>query len=486
MRKLNLAPLFAALLMAGVFPAMAADEAKPAGTAAADAAVTPVDAAAAAKPAEIVPEPLSTFLPDLLTNDRRIKSAQSDAEKEALTAKSKMGEWYPNIKLTAWAGKEHINNAGSTANTDMDPIEYDLAFTQLLWDFGKTAAAVRQADLKAEKKQTTLGGTRQQVMLEAASAYVNLYRALEVQGYSSRSETSLYRQLQMEQSKLTAGAGKASDVQQARSTLAGASARRARAQQAVQQAGNRFLNVFGRYPKATAGMRKPVTPDNLLPASMDDAIKVALDSSPSISNARRDLNVEREAVREERANSFLPKLELMHDYKHKDNVAGTADLKVENTTKVQLTWDVDLGFAGRHKVAAAEYSVAKASADLTDSERNVTEQVRNAWQALEIAKRTKGYLDQQVDAAEKFLELARKEQQAGKRSLLDVLTGETAYMNALSDAASADSDILLSSYNLLLAMGVLNEDAVTRLPAAAKSAEAAGPEAVKTAAMAAN
>ncbi len=470
------------LAMMGAFPVLAADEAKPAAPATAPA-VAP--AAEAPKPVEIVPEPLAVFLPDLLKTDRRIKSSQSDFDKELLTAKSKMGEWYPNIKLTAWAGKEHINNAGTTANTDMDPIEYDLAFTQLLWDFGKTSAAVRQADLKAEKKQTTLGGTRQQVMLEAATAYVNLYRALEVQNYASRSEQSLYRQLQMEQSKLTAGAGKASDVQQSRSTLAGASARRARAQQTVQQAGNRFQNVFGRFPTSIAGMRKPALPGTLLPANMEDAIKVAMDSSTTLSNARKDLNVEREAVREERANSFLPKLELLHDYKHKDDVAGTAGLKVENLTKIQLTWDVDLGFSGRHKVAAAEFGVAKASADLTDSERNVTEQVRNAWQTLEMTKRTKGYLDQQVDAAEKFLELARKEQQAGKRSLLDVLTGETAYMNALSDAASADSDILLSAYGLLQSMGVLSEDAVTRLPVA-NAAELAGPESVKVAAAAAN
>ncbi len=463
-----------ALVALWTLPVLAADETKT------QVAAQPADKAA---PAAIAPEPLSAFLAGLLKTDRRINSAQSDLDKESLTAKAKMGEWYPNLKLTAWAGKEHTNNAGTTANTDLDPIEYDLAFTQLLWDFGKTSAAVRQADLKVDKKQNSLGSTRQQVMLEAATAYVNLYRALEVQSYAGRSEASLYSQLQMEQKKLEAGAGKASDVQQARSTLAGASARRARAQQAVQQAGNRFLNVFGRYPAQISGMRKPMLPDNLLPASMDDAIKVAMEHSPTLSNARVDMNVEREAVREERANSFLPKLELLHDYKHKDDVAGTSGLKVENTTKIQLTWDVDLGFSGRHKVAAAEFGVAKASSDLTDSERNVTELVRNAWQALDIAKRTKGYLDQQVDAGEKFLELARKEQQAGKRSLLDVLTGETAYMNALSDAASADSDILLSAYNLLNAMGVLNEDAVTRLPAAAKSAEAAGPEAVKTAAL---
>lgn len=416
----------------------------------------------AQKAAKAAPEPISGFLAELLNTDRRIKSAQSDFEKESLTAKAKMGDWYPNLKYTAWAGRERIDNP-SSANTSLHASENDLTFTQLLWDFGKTSAAVRQADLKVDKKTTTLGATRQQVIVEATTAYVNLHRALEVRDYAVRSEQNLMRQFQLEQSRLAAGAGKSSDVQQVQATLSGASARRARMDLVLQQASNRFFNVFGRYPANAAGLVKPAVPADLLPANMDEAVRLAMEANPNLANARVDLDVEREVVREERANSLLPKLEFIHDYKRKKDIAGTTGVKTENFSKMQLTWDLDLGFAGRHKVEAAEFGVAKASSDLTDAERNVTEQARNAWQSLEIAKRTKGYLDQQVAAAEKFLDLARKEQQAGKRSLLDVLNGETVLMNAQADAVSAESDILLSSYNLLLVMGRVDQDAVTRV-----------------------
>lgn len=408
------------------------------------------------------PEPLSGFLAELLKTDRRIKSAQSDLDKETLTAKAKMGDWYPNLKLTSWAGREKIDNATS-ADTTLNASENDLTFTQLLWDFGKTSAAVRQADIKVNKKTTTAGAMRQNVIVEATSAYVNLHRALEVRDYAVRSEQNLTRQLQLEQNRLAAGAGKSSDVQQVQATLSGASARRARMDLVLQQASNRFFNEFGRYPASAAALVKPALPADILPAGQDEAVKQAMEASPSLSNARADLNIEREAVREEYANSLLPKLEFIHDYKRKNDIAGTAGVKTENFSKVQLTWDFDLGFAGRHKVEAAEFGVAKASSDLTDSERNVTMQVRNAWQSLDIAKRTKAYLDQQVAAAEKFLDLARKEQQAGKRSLLDVLNGETVLMNAQADAVSAEADILLSAYNLLLAIGKVDEGAVTRV-----------------------
>jgi adhesin transport system outer membrane protein len=408
-------------------------------------------------------EPISGFLGELLKTDRRIQSSKSDLDKETLNAKAKMGDWYPNLKLTSWTGRERIENP-TTAATSLNAREADLTFTQLLWDFGKTSAAVRQADLKVEKKTTTLDAVRQNVIVEAAAAYVNLHRAHEVRDYAIRSEQNLMRQLQLERDKLASGAGKASDVQQVQATLSGASARRARIDLALQQAGNRFFSEFGRNPTAAAALVRPALPVDVLPASQEEAVRSAMEGSLTLSNARKDLSIEREAVREERANSLLPKLEFIHDYKRKSNIAGTAGIKTENFSKVQLTWDFDLGFSGRHKVEAAEFGVNKASSDLTDAERNVTLQVRNAWQSLDIAKRAKTYLDEQVSAAGQFLELARKEHLAGKRPLLDVLNGETILMNAQADAASAEADILLSAYNLLLVMGRLDEAAVSRLP----------------------
>ena len=59
-----------------------------------------------------------------------------------------------------------------------------------------------------------------------------------------------------------------------------------------------------------------------------------------------------------------------------------------------------------------------------------------------------------------FLELARKERQAGNRTLLDVLNGETAFINAQSDAIGAKIEVLINSYTLLSLTGGLSLDSV--------------------------
>ena len=66
-----------------------------------------------------------------------------------------------------------------------------------------------------------------------------------------------------------------------------------------------------------------------------------------------------------------------------------------------------------------------------------------------------------ADIAAEFLELARKERQLGKRSLIDVLAGETNLINSQSDAASAESDVIIASISLLSVMGQLGAEVVS-------------------------
>ncbi len=72
------------------------------------------------------------------------------------------------------------------------------------------------------------------------------------------------------------------------------------------------------------------------------------------------------------------------------------------------------------------------------------------------AKSNAEFLRNQANISGEFLVLARKERRLGKRSLLDVLNGETSYISALSSAVSAETDYALAAYKLLHAMGSLD------------------------------
>ena len=88
------------------------------------------------------------------------------------------------------------------------------------------------------------------------------------------------------------------------------------------------------------------------------------------------------------------------------------------------------------------------------------EQARNAWQELETSRLNLEHLRNEANIAAEFLELARKERALGRRSLIDVLAGETALINASSDAASAETDMAIAVFKLLSSMGRLEVGAV--------------------------
>ncbi|NQW02001.1 MAG: TolC family protein [Rhodospirillales bacterium] len=79
---------------------------------------------------------------------------------------------------------------------------------------------------------------------------------------------------------------------------------------------------------------------------------------------------------------------------------------------------------------------------------------------METARINTEHLHNQANIAAEFLELARRERQLGNRSLIDVLAGETALINASSDAASADTDVAIAVFTLINVIGAITPDIV--------------------------
>ena len=90
----------------------------------------------------------------------------------------------------------------------------------------------------------------------------------------------------------------------------------------------------------------------------------------------------------------------------------------------------------------------------------IKQMLRTTWDGLKTAQQNAQFLTNQARISGEFLELARQERQAGNRTLLDVLGGETALINAQADAIAAKIEVLINSYTLLSLMGGLDLDSI--------------------------
>jgi adhesin transport system outer membrane protein len=201
-------------------------------------------------------------------------------------------------------------------------------------------------------------------------------------------------------------------------------------------------------------MRKPTSPNFSIPESLESAVKIGLDGNPTMRAAKLATALAIETRRQSTA-SMLPKIEAVYDKKEKDNVSGTAGRKEETLTKLNVTWTFNLGFKDYYTNAANAKLIVGSEAKEVDALRNAQEEISSAYRTLMLTRQSAAVLSQQVESSEKFVELAKREREVGKRSLLDVLAGEATLSGAKADAFSAEMDVLLSTYSLLKAMGKL-------------------------------
>ena len=115
-----------------------------------------------------------------------------------------------------------------------------------------------------------------------------------------------------------------------------------------------------------------------------------------------------------------------------------------------------MGLTAINTLKASRFSQLANVNRYRDLKDTTEEKTRNAWDNLQTARDNAAQLHNQANIAAEFLELARRERKLGNRSLIDVLGGETALINASSDATSADTTLAIAIYTLLSIMGEID------------------------------
>lgn len=401
---------------------------------------------------------LKDEITQLLQAHKRIAAAQADlaaAEQRAEASKSAL---YPTFDATSSYGYERQNKGNGTADTAMPPRTLELSLTQTIYDFGATEASLDRAGVEVRQSRQTLQSTRQNVALEGINAFLNLLRQRKLLEFNEGSIANVKRQMQLEDARVQRGSGLATDVLQAKSQLAGLEATRTRIQGALRNAVNRYRAVFSKpAPKGEELQRTkiPKLPLDLLPATVDEAIAIAFQENPRLRATHLGTLIAEQNIKETRANEFYPVLSASAERNLKRDDGGTVGGQQESLVKVELSYSLNLGMTGRNTLRAAELGHTAGLSRYSEDKALVEERVRNAWDDLETANARVNQLRNQTNIASEFLELARRERQLGNRSLIDVLAGETALINATSDAASAEVDVAQAVYRLLAAMGRL-------------------------------
>ena len=242
---------------------------------------------------------------------------------------------------------------------------------------------------------------------------------------------------------------------QAKVQLAGAKARLLAAEGQLKTQENRYLAVFGKLQNEFLKSRKLRLPVEGLPETVEQALETARKNNFQLQTLEDAVSLSKASLSQVKADQFWPKIDFTMDKSFKGNVGGTRGKAQEYVAKLQFTYNFNLGFSAVNNTDAARANYVAAQKQLDDARRLIEEAVRNSFTAYKQALENAVLLKEQATLSKAFLELARKERKLGKRSLLEILSGETAEINSRSDAAEADGARVSTALALLSAMGVL-------------------------------
>lgn len=399
------------------------------------------------------------MIPEMLATHERIQAAVETQDAAFFSFREAEAAWYPKLDLSGDFSHEFIDtNKQALQNNYRN--KQKLRATQLLMDFGKTNGVIGQMEGTFEQAEAQKVLTRQALILEGVSAYINLLKFSKTLGFALQSVDSFKKQSGIEEVLVEKGAGLSSDVLQAKYKLSGSLGTMVAVEGQLANAKSRFLSVYG-YEVSEAdikGFEHPAIPYDRIPAALDDAIAIALKENPQIVMAMKTIDLA-DASLEAVEGRFYPSFNAYWEWERKENDAGAKEeLKLEQRVGLEYNYNLLNGFGDQDALKAATHTKTASVNTLKDVQRTVEESVRTSWQNLLTARSRAEWFRSQTSILEGFLELAKKERKLGNRSLLDVLSAETDFYTAQIQLVGAEYDQMIEAYNLLYALGRLELD----------------------------
>ncbi len=367
-------------------------------------------------------------------------------------AKAKSG-WRPQVFANgsvAVGHKKTTPNPGFGQNYDSESVSITL--TQPLFNGFKTVEGVRQARAAVRAGQQNLLAVEQKVLLDAATAYMNVVRDREILRLRARNIKVLQEQLESTRARFRVGEITRTDVSQARAALARARADHAQAKAAYAASRAAYEKVVGHAPRALRFPRHCPK----VPRSLSAALARAGRINPSILAAAYSARAARHGVKVA-FGDLLPSLSLQAQLSASRNKAEgfpaskTRDARIMGQLAIPL-YQGGLAHASvreaRHKAEAARLSVMVAR-------RAVRQQVVSAWNNLQAARRVISAAQAGVAAAKLALDGVRQEYKVGSRTTLDVLNARQTLLDTRVSLISARAAEMTAAYSLLAAIGEL-------------------------------
>lgn len=337
---------------------------------------------------------------------------------------------------------------------------------QTLFDGFQTPNNVRSAKAQVQASQFNLSNTEQNTLLDAVTAYMNVIRDRQIADLRRQNLGFLNEQVRAARARFDVGEGTRTDVAQAESQQALATALLNSALSSVASSEASYFQVIGDAPNNLSPAKAPM---RLLPNSVASAFAVSQRQHPAILAALSAVDAAAYQVKSAEG-ALLPQVTLNGDvtnsYAASDTdpnpsslpgVDVTTSNDVSGTVTAQITIPIYQGGAASSLVRQYKETLGQRRIEVDGLRDQVRASVATSWAELQAARANITGYQAQVRSARLALEGVVEERNVGQRTTLDVLDSQADLISAQILLAGSERDEVVAAYSLLSSVGLLSQ-----------------------------
>ncbi|ASY75662.1 outer membrane channel protein TolC [Pectobacterium polaris] len=406
---------------------------------------------------------------NLLQVYQQAKSTNPDLRSSAATrdaAFEKINQARSPLLPQLGLGADYTYNKGYRDNKDVNSNvkSASLQLTQTLFDMSKWRALTLQ-EKQAGIEDVTYQTAQQNLMLNTATAYFNVLRAIDSLSYINAQKQAIYRQLDQTTQRFNVGLVAITDVQNARSQYDSVLANEVLARNTLDNALESLRQITGNFYPQLAGLnierfstQKPEAVNNLL--------KEAENRNLNLLSARLSQDLAREQIRSAET-GYMPTLDLtastgVTDTRYSGSRTNNSNSfndsdAGQHRVGINFTLPLYSGGATNSQVKQAQHSYVSSSELLESAHRSVIQIVRSSFNNISASISSINAYKQAEVSAQSSLDAMEAGYQVGTRTIVDVLNATTTLYNAKQQLSSARYDYLINQLNIKSAQGTLSE-----------------------------
>jgi outer membrane protein len=356
--------------------------------------------------------------------------------------------WRPTVNSTV-TGTQEWSNTDITQREHNASLKMSITLSQPIFRGFKTVEGIAAAKSNVEAGRQQLLSTEQTVLFNVAAAYLAVVRDRQILAIRQQNVSNLQKQANAANARFQAGEVTRTDVSQARARVSGAQGDVASAKANLEGSIAAYTSVVGHKPGKLKYTRLGKTP-----SSLNRALSTAQEINPRILAAAfvRDASLHDVEVAK---GDLLPELNVTAQGSRTEQPQKGFDWSESASISGVLSIPIYQGGREYATIRQSKQTSSQRTIQIIEAVRAVREQVTSAWYNLVSSAQAIASAKSQVAAAALALDGINQEYSVGSRTTIDVLNAQQEVLSARLGQINAEYSQMISSYQLLQAMGKL-------------------------------